>query len=668
MKIALAQMEVIPGRPKKNLENMLNIIEDAKRKAVDLIAFPEMCVGGYLVGDKWLDDSFCLNLMKFNQELQRSSEGIAIAYGNIFVDTQINSRVKDKKFHPNKDGRSRKYNGVYVFQNGKPVPRVKETNLLPPGLQPKMLLPNYRFFDDERYFFSLEDIAKDFNVPLKHVAQPFLIDVKGKMIQIGFEICEDLWCEDYRRNGEAQNITKMLIENGAEYIINVSASPWTFGKNQARDNRIRFLKKDSANKFVPFFYVNCVGAQDNGKNIITFDGGSTVYNALGEPIVFDQKAYAQELLEVNTKELFVPGKKRAERSYLEQKYEAIVRGIQHVKDMTGRKDHPRFMLGMSGGVDSAVVAALLTIAVGQNKVLGVNMPTKYNSEQTKESAAFTAEQLGISYFTVPIGELADLNEKILEEHDLDGQHKKLNALQKGNVAAKIRGTSILSNLAAKYHALFTNNGNKLEVALGYATLYGDVNGALSPIADLTKSEVFDLARYLNNVVFKREVIPWSVIPDDLYRFRKDQIQPSAELEENQIDPMKFGYHDALLTMMTDYKKKAAEDIMRLYAGGTLDKEIETALNKEPGYGYQLMKRWNVDDPKTFIEDLEWFSRGVQRSVFKRIQAPPIIITSKSSYGYDIRESILPYESTLEEDRLKEEILSFNQKYMPKEVA
>lgn len=664
MKIALAQMEVVPGRPKKNLETMLNMIETAKHHSVDLIAFPEMCLGGYLVGDKWLDDDFCLNLMKGNEELQKSSEGIAIAYGNIFVDNQINARLKDGKFHPNKDGRSRKYNAVYVFQNGKPVARAPETIILPAGVQPKTLLPNYRFFDDERYFFSLEDIAKDFNVSLDGLAQPFLIEVNGKKIPVGFEICEDLWCEDYRRNGEAQNITKILIENGAQYLVNISASPWTFGKNQARDNRIKFLKQESGEDFVPFFYVNCVGAQNNGKNIVTFDGGSTVYNAQGEPIIFDQKAYAQELIEVNTKDLSQEGTSRAEKSYIEQKCEASIRGIKHVKDMQGQEEHPRFILGMSGGVDSAVVAALLTLAVGKDRVLGVNMPTIFNSDQTKQSAAHTAEQLGIAYLNIPIGELADVNEKVLEERDLDGQHRKLNALQKGNVAAKIRGTSILSNLAAKYHALFTNNGNKLEVALGYATLYGDVNGAICPLADLTKTEVFDLARYLNNSVFKREVIPWNVIPDQLYRFTKDQIQPSAELEENQVDPMKFGYHDALLMMMTDYKKRSAEDIMRLYVFGTLDKELEKYLHQEEGYGYQLMKRWGVDDQKTFVEDLEWFTRGIQRSVFKRVQAPPIIITSKSSYGYDLRESILPYETSLEEDRLKKQILG-GKEYTPK---
>ena len=208
-------------------------------------------------------------------------------------------------------------------------------------------------------------------------------------------------------------------------------------------------------------------------------------------MVFDHHSYGQELIEVNTEELNQDGKSRVEKfNNIEQKYHSLIRGIRHLKDMSGKEEDPRFLLGMSGGVDSAVVAALLTIALGKDKVLGVNMPTKFNSDQTKASAAHTAEQLGIAYLTLPIGELADLNEKILEEHDLDGRSIKLNALQKGNVAAKMRGTSILSNLAAKYNALFTNNGNKLEVALGYATLYGDVNGALCPIADLTKIEVF----------------------------------------------------------------------------------------------------------------------------------------------------------------------------------
>ena len=245
MRIALGQIDVKAGRPKINLETMLGMIKEAKEKKADLIAFPELCISGYLVGDKWNSDSFCRLMMESNEALREASKGIAIAYGNICLDDGLNERVGDKNWHPNEDGRIRRYNAVYVFQDGKEAKRAKEIKLLPAGVQAKTLLPNYRVFDDERYFLSTKDISQDFNVPLEELMQPFLINIDGKEVKVGFEICEDLWCEDYRRNGKPLNPTKMLIDNGAELIVNVSASPWTFGKNGARDRRVDFLRKES---------------------------------------------------------------------------------------------------------------------------------------------------------------------------------------------------------------------------------------------------------------------------------------------------------------------------------------------------------------------------------------------------------------------------------------
>ncbi len=668
MKIALAQMDVKPNQPEKNLETMLQMIEQAKEQKANLIVFPEMCVAGYLVGDKWTSDQYCANMMRYNEDIQKASDGIAIAFGNVYLDRQeeINRRVSDGDiFHPNKDGRTRKYNAAYIFQNGKPAERVKETSFLPSGVHPKTLLPNYRFFDDERYFFSLEDVAKDFSAMLEELAQPFLIEADGEKFPIGFTVCEDLWCEDYRRNGQAQNITNILINNGAKLVISISASPWTYGKNDARDRRIEFLKRDSGDTFVPFFYVNCTGAQNNGKNIVTFDGGSTVYNAKGKPIILSKEAYQEELIVVDNSDLRKPVVKRTNKSMIAEKYDSIIAGILHMKDLRDISDQPKYFLGMSGGIDSSVVAALLVQAVGPEKVLGVNMPTKFNSEKTKHAAALVAKQLGIPYLEIPIGELVAMDERILERHNLDGTKKQLTPTQRGNIAAKIRGTSILSNLAAQYGALFTNNGNKLESALGYATLYGDVNGALAPIADLTKPEIFELATFLNTKIYRREIIPATLIPDELFRFGKEQIIPSAELEENQIDPMKFGYHDALLAMMTDYKKRSIEDLMRAFLQGTLHHDVAQFLGKETAYGYELMKRWKVDEPKTFVKDLIWFARTVEGAVFKRVQAPPIIITSKSAYGYDIRESMLPFHQSREYQRLREQV-SAMEKYQPQE--
>ncbi len=335
LKIALAQIDVVPNRPQENVDKMLKMIKEAHDQNVELIVFPEMCIGGYLLSDKWQEDNYCHNLMEYNEILRDESKEIAIGYGNVYVDKHINKRINDDSFHPNKDGRSRKYNAVYVFQHGKPVSRLKESSILPRGIQPKTLLPNYRIFDDERYFFSTGEIATDFGVSLESLLQPFQIQIDDDLVPIGFELCEDLWCEDYRRNGMALNPTKILIENGARLIINCSASPWTAGKNKTRDKRIQFLKKESGNDFVPFLYVNCVGAQNNGKNIVVFDGASTVYNKDGLPTILGGDNYQEELLIVNNSDFSKMPLERTEREKIVQKYHAVIRGIGHITDILG---------------------------------------------------------------------------------------------------------------------------------------------------------------------------------------------------------------------------------------------------------------------------------------------------------------------------------------------
>lgn len=644
-RLAIAQLEVKAGLPESNVERMLRMIDDAKRRGVDLIAFPEMCVGGYMVGDRWVDDAFCEDLMGFNETLRIASGGIAVAWGNIFLDREP-ARRGLAGCHPNKDGRARRYNAMYVAQDGTWARRLVETPWLPAGAHVKTLLPNYRFFDDQRYFFSLLDIALDAGVPLATLEQPFAIRIQGQDVPIGFEICEDLWCNDYRLDGEAMNATRMLIDNGARYIVSGSSSPWTYGKNGARDRRVKFLKSDSGDRFVPFLYANIVGAQNNGKNVITFDGGSTVYDRNGDPIVLANKAYAEELIVVDDFEQ--PPLTRDDGSKVAQKYEAIIQGIRHLKDMRGDPELPRVVIGLSGGVDSAVAAALLVKAIGPEKVFAVNMPTRFNSNKTIGAARFVAEALGIRLIELPIGQLVELNQRLVNEADLDRTARTLSSLDEENIQAKIRGTSILSNLAAKNRAIFSNNGNKLEIALGYATLYGDWGGALAVIGDLTKAEVYEMARYLNEAIFAKEVIPELLIPDALFRFRPDQIEPSAELKENQVDPMKFGYHCALLDAMTDFQKKTVEDVLEWYLAGTLHQHL--------GIDATLIERWGLNEPRAFIADLEWFKTSLDKAVFKRVQAPPIIVTSKSAYGYDIRESILPHRGTDAQRLLKEQIL------------
>jgi NAD+ synthase (glutamine-hydrolysing) len=654
IRVALAQIEVRAGLPDSNVGTMLRMIAEARNAGAHLIVFPEMCVGGYLVGDKWLDDAFCTELMRYNEGLREASDGIAVAWGNIHLDRSMPDRGITG-FHPNKDGRLRRYNAIFVAQDRAWAKRKVETKFLPRGVHAKTLLPNYRFFDDERYFFSLQDVATDFGIPLRRLEQPFLIRAKDKTMSIGFELCEDLWCEDYRASRHALNPTKMLIGNGAELIVNASSSPWTFGKNAARDRRVKFLRAESGSSFIPFLYVNIVGAQNNGKDVITFDGGSTVYDRSGDPIAFAKRPYTEELMIIDDFER--PALRREETSKTAQKMQAIVSGIRHLKDIRGVDEDPAFIIGLSGGVDSAVTAALLVHAVGKDRVFAVNMPTKYNSPKTIRVAQSLAQALGIRYSEVPIGDLVEVNRQLLARADLDGSGRPLTALNEENVQAKIRGTSILSNLAAKYGCVFSNNGNKLEIALGYATLYGDWGGAIAVIGDLTKTEVYQMARHLNDAVHQKEVIPELLIPDALFRFRPDQIEPSAELKDNQVDPMKFGYHCALLDAITDYKKKSAEDLMAWY--------LEGSLHEHLGIEVALMRRWGLHDPRVFLDDLEWFMRSVQTAVFKRVQSPPIIVTSKSAYGYDIRESMLPYHESAACQALRDQILKTVTEYAPK---
>ena len=199
-----------------------------------------------------------------------------------------------------------------------------------------------------------------------------------------------------------------------------------------------------------------------------------------------------------------------------------------------------------------------------------------------------------------------------------------------NIQARIRGADILAGIAAKCGLVFTNNGNKTEVALGYATLYGDVNGAVAPIADLYKTQVVELARYLNETVYGREVIPRNLIDGE--------VVPSAELSEAQDvtrglgDPIKYGYHDALLRQLIEYRRHPLE-ILEWYRDGVLFERI--------GWDDIALFRGYFPDDGAFVNDLEWLWQQIRVNYFKRIQAPPVIVLSKRAFGFDLRESQLP---------------------------
>ena len=622
MKIALAQMRVIAGQPWKNFDKMRQFINQARENGCHIIAFPEMCVGGYLLADRWTEDSWCYHLAAFNDRIRELSDNIIVIYGNILID---NTRK-------NKDGRIRKYNAGFAFHNLKPLPRA---GALPEGAAIKSLLPNYRIFDDERYFYSLTEYAHDTNTQIEDLLQPFQATIEGQVIRFGVEICEDLWFNDYRYKGKPLNISKYLIENGARFIFNISSSPWTYGKDHARNNRIQESFKD-ASRFVPFYYVNCTGVQNNGKNIVVFDGDSTIYNEKAKVVRTCSEPFTEELLIHDTNSALKPVKKEP-LAAVKAKYLAVTEGIRGMDEIMGNDQFP-YVVGVSGGIDSALTACLLSQAAGSKRVVAINLPTRYNSQITREIAANLTGKLGITMHCIPIEEMVNVNNKLLESFN-PGE------LNRENIQAKIRGTSILSNIAGILNGVMTCNGNKLEIALGYTTLYGDVNGAIAPLGDLLKTEIFEMASFLNREIFAEEVIPWALIPDESFHFK---VAPSAELKENQIDPMKWGYHDALIRMFTDYQKAGAETILKWYLDGELCKKLSIPES--------LLKRYGLDDPLVFVEDLEWVICSIQRAVYKRIQSPPIIILSKSSYGYDIRESQLPVYYTDNYNELKKRLL------------
>jgi NAD+ synthase (glutamine-hydrolysing) len=624
MKTACAQMRVEPGKPDVNLRRMSEYIQQAEDAGCDIIAFPEMCVGGYLLGDKWLDESFCADLVSYNEDICAMSRNITVLYGNVYID----NRSK------NKDGRIRKYNAAYAFQSQEPVKRAA-ASILPDGVYFKTLFPNYRIFDDERYFYSMMDFSLEKNISLEELLIPFEIEIGGTKHSFACEICEDLWFNDYSYRDKPLNVSRYFVENGAQMIFNLSSSPWTYGKDSARNRRIKEARDDSG-RFVPFHYVNCVSVQNNGKNFVTFDGDSAVYNENADVIIEVESPYQESLLIYDTSVSYkiIPPVIRSKPG---SHYLAAVQGIRAVDDIIGNSKFP-YIIGLSGGIDSALVACLVEQAVGKDRVKLFNLPSRYNSEKTRSVARHIGNELGIPVTEISIESLVGESAKVLSAFSPSSFNME-------NVQAKIRGTSLLSNIAGITGGAMTCNGNKVEIALGYATLYGDVNGVIAPIGDLLKTEVFALAEYMNSSVYKKEVIPKILIPDDNFAF---DLPPTAELKDAQIDPMKWGYHDALVRVFTEYRRKNPEDILRWYLEGVLAEKLEIPP--------RLLTLYGLTDPKVFVFDLEWVVSGIQRSVFKRVQSPPIIIMSRGAYGYDVRESQIPLSYTRGYHRLKKQLL------------
>lgn len=613
VKIACAQIQIEPGNPEANTRKALQAIAKARAAQVDILLLPELMVPGYLLGDLWEQSAFLQDCEAWGREIIAASEGLCVIFGNIATDP---AKV-------NEDGRVRKYNAAFVAQDGKllrgglPYPFISKTSL-----------PDYREFDDSRYFHSIAKLLPELgpDVTIEDLVKPVSLTLRGRELKLVVLLCEDGWTENYH-----YNVPELLKKNGAQILCNLSCSPYTFHKNRKRHD---LFVNQSRSCAIPLVYCNNVGIQNNGKNVFTYDGCSCMYDARGE-MVTDSPAFQEDLLV----SLWNPdtGSIQGERGLQEplsdaqEIYRSLRYGASLFLDQLGIR---KMTIGVSGGIDSAVTAAFYVDILGPENVLLVNMPSQYNSDLTKNLAQKMAEALGASYAILPIQEVVDKTILQFSSTDIHNYatgndfHLKVTPFAAENIQARDRGARVLAGLASLFGGGFSCNSNKAEMTVGYATFYGDIAGVLALIGDLWKHQVYGLGRYLNEEVFRREVIP-----DEIFK-----IKPSAELSAAQTvgtggDPLVYPYHDYLLQAFVEsWNKTSPEELLGWYLEGTL----EDHLGCEKGLVRQLFP-----DVRSFIDDLErWWKLFCGLAVAKRIQAPPILTISKRAYGYDHREAQL----------------------------
>jgi NAD+ synthase (glutamine-hydrolysing) len=467
MKIALCQINTIIGNFKSNIQKIAAIQKQLRAQSYDLIVFPELVLTGYPPRDLLERPSFIDQAQQALMAIARSSEGLATLLGTIL---------------PNPGSGNSLYNAAVIVKNGAIL-----------YVQKKSLLPNYDVFDEARYFEPASIVEKPFEY-LGH--------------KIGITICEDIWnhTDFFKPPKYHLNPIQPLMTSHVDMLINLSASPFHMAKLPIRQN---ILKITAQKVNAPVFYCNLVGGNDE----LIFDGCSMITNAQGE-ILQLAKDFQEGFLPYDT---HTPAHKNihpTSKTETESIFKALVLGI---RDYTQKCGFTKALIGLSGGIDSSLVACLAVEALGPANVLGITLPSPFSSKGSILDSQQLSQALNIEFKVIPITPLYKKFLSIFSPHFSNSKPD----ITEENLQARIRGT-ILMSFSNKFNYLLLTTGNKSELSVGYCTLYGDMCGGLAVIADIPKTMVYQLATYANR---NQAFIPTAV-------FTKP---PSAELKLNQTD-------------------------------------------------------------------------------------------------------------------------------------
>lgn len=618
-KIYVAQISVESKNILLNFNKITEFINNALKMKAHLIVFPELSLPGYLNGDAWECSTFLKECETYHKKIAKLSKNIDILFGSVGIDWK-------KK---NEDGRVRKYNAAFFAHKGRYL-KNKKTGFY---FWPKTLLPQYREFDDARHFFDLRKLAFEKKCQLIDLYEPIVTTYLNQKIHIGLSICEDAWDENYSFS-PIQIFSKQYKH---DIFINLSASPFTLNKNNKRDKI--FLSHTKKTK-TPFVYVNCFGTQNIGKTIYVFDGSSKIYTNHKKQII-SAKFCAEDSLIFNyhlkNQCIVNPINNNIDNAYKNCDLNSFSSTAQKILETAIQLNCTKWniskvVIGVSGGIDSALTSVLFTRVLGKKNVYLINMPTQFNAQITKTAAKKLAENLGCHYAIIPIEDFAkskfDVCQTVIFQNKDHQTRVELNELNYENIQARERGSGVLAMIASALGAVFSCNTNKSEMTVGYGTLYGDLAGFLCPIGDLWKHQVYALARYYNDNVFQDEVIPNEIF----------NLPPSAELSAHQDvtkglgDPLNYNYHDHLFAAWVEHwERKTNLDCLQAYKNNTIDDVLKIKCGTT----------------KTLFPTFEEFSADLNRwwnlfcgiGSIKRVQTPPIIALSKRSFGFDYRESI-----------------------------